>query len=138
MGIELSDVHQIARSFDSLENLFALLEEFCREHRVGERSAFVLQMAVEELFTNFVKYNDGDQPVTFLLGRESDRVFFELTDHGVSSFDPLTDAPDPEVDRPTEERTPGGLGLHLIKRMATDFSYRYHDGAMTVRVEQTV
>ena len=47
-----------------------------------------------------------------------------LTDHDVEPFD-VTKAPEVDVDLPIEQRTPGGLGLHLIRRMVDSIEYQY-------------
>ena len=52
---------------------------------------------------------------------------------------PFTDMGSPDVDiaMPIEERDAGGLGLHLIRRMADSFEYDYdpqhRDSRITVR-----
>jgi serine/threonine-protein kinase RsbW len=51
-----------------------------------------------------------------------------LTDHDVEPFDP-TRAPDVDVGAPIEARRPGGLGLHLIRRMVDAIEYRYDEAA---------
>jgi len=47
-----------------------------------------------------------------------------LTDYDVEQFD-VTRAPDAEIDLPIEQRKPGGLGLHLIRRMVDSMNYEY-------------
>jgi len=47
-----------------------------------------------------------------------------LTDYDVEQFD-VTRAPDAETDLPIEQRKPGGLGLHLIRRMVDSMNYEY-------------
>jgi anti-sigma regulatory factor (Ser/Thr protein kinase) len=39
--------------------------------------------------------------------------------------------PDVDVDRDLRDRTPGGLGIHLLKRMVDDVGYEYGDGRST-------
>ncbi len=41
-----------------------------------------------------------------------------------SAFD-VTRPPDVDIDAPIEQREPGGLGLHLIRRMADSVEYEY-------------
>ena len=39
-------------------------------------------------------------------------------------FDPLEDAPVPDVDAPIDERPIGGLGIYLVRNMMDDMQYR--------------
>ena len=50
-----------------------------------------------------------------------------LTDYDVEPFD-VTAAPDADVDLPIEQRSPGGLGLHLIRRLAGFDRVRVFEG----------
>ena len=45
------------RDIESLEEIFQFLEGFVDEKAVDERAAFCINLVVEELFTNMVKYN---------------------------------------------------------------------------------
>ncbi len=47
-----------------------------------------------------------------------------LTDYDVEPFD-VTKAPDVDVTLPIEQRRPGGLGLHLIRRLLDSIEYEY-------------
>jgi serine/threonine-protein kinase RsbW len=55
-----------------------------------------------------------------------------LTDYDVEAFD-VTRAPDVDVGAPIEARRPGGLGLHLIRRMVDAIEYRYSDATRESR-----
>ena len=56
-----------------------------------------------------------------------------LRDFDVEPFDP-TRAPQADVGRPLDERPTGGLGLHLVRRIARDLRYDYHDRISTTTV----
>ena len=47
-----------------------------------------------------------------------------LTDYDVEPFD-VTKAPDADVKLPIDQRRPGGLGLHLIRRLLDSIEYEY-------------
>jgi len=51
----------------------------------------------------------------------------------VAPFD-VTRSPDPRVERPFAERRPGGLGLHLVRRLSESVRYEHADGNSTVIV----
>jgi len=86
---------------------------------------FAVNFAVEELFTNMVKYNaDNGQDILLDLRRTDDVLTVRLTDFGVEPFD-VTQAPDADVTLPIEQRVPGGLGLHLTRRLVDAIEYVY-------------
>ena len=60
-------------------------------------------------------------PVTFT--SEEDAVTIEITDEG-RSFDPLNDAPEPDLMSPIEERQVGGPGVYLARTMMDELVYR--------------
>ena len=47
-----------------------------------------------------------------------------LVDRDVEPFD-ITRSPGVDIDAPIEQRKPGGLGLHLIRKLAESVTYTY-------------
>lgn len=113
------------RSFDSIPAIFAFTAEaFAREH-VDPELLPVVDLAVEELFTNMVKYsNMSAAEVRIDLAGVEGGVEVTLTDYDVEPFD-VTQAPEVDVTLPIEQRRPGGLGLHLIRRLVDSIEYEY-------------
>jgi serine/threonine-protein kinase RsbW len=113
------------RSFDALPAIFAFTsDEFAR---LGIDASLLptVDFAVEELFTNMVKYSKGtDAEVRIGLKGLAGGVEVTLTDYDVEPFD-VTKAPDVDVSLPIEQRRPGGLGLHLSRRLMDSVEYEY-------------
>ena len=122
---------RFSRSFDSLHEIFSCLEEYFVGERIDSGSQFAVKLAVEELFTNMVKYNPGGPSEIILdLERAGNRLTVRLTDLDSDPFD-ITKSAEVRVDRPIEERRPGGLGIHLIKRLMDRIDYEYADRRST-------
>ena len=112
------------RSFDALETIFESIGRFFEREGLDPGLRQPIDLAVEELFTNAVKYNpDGPHRILLELRRDDDDLVLVLTDVG-ESFDP-TARPDVDVDRPLEARQPGGLGIHLIGKLMDRVEYEY-------------
>ena len=126
------------RSVDSLAPIVAFTEAFFSAENVPPALLGTVNFAIEELFTNMVKYN-ADGPDEILLSLKSiDRgVQVSLVDFDTEPFDP-TRAKPAKVDGPIEERPVGGLGLHLIKQMVDSLSYEYANRRSTVTFTRTV
>ena len=124
------------KSLGSLAGVFLFLDEVLPHGSLGDRGRFVVQLAVEELFTNMIKYNAGaSRRVEVRIAVDNDHVRVDLVDPDTDPFDP-SQWPSVDVGAPITERRPGGLGLHLVRTLADGLDYHYRDGEMTVSVTQ--
>ncbi|HYL89595.1 MAG TPA: SpoIIE family protein phosphatase [Burkholderiales bacterium] len=117
------------RSFDELEAIFA----FTRENMNAEL-ARTADFVLEELFTNVVKYGKkSDSPVRIDIVSVAGGVEVTLIDADAEPFD-VTQAPEADINLPLEQRKPGGLGIHLIRKMVDSIQYRYSADERTSRI----
>jgi len=121
-----------ARSMKSLDHVFAFISEFFNNQVIGATVAFSIRFAVEELFTNLVKYNkDGKSEISLDLSIDGKNIVVHIRDYEKHPFDP-TKAPDPDLHAPLENRRPGGLGIFLVKKMVDKVEYRYTENMSTI------
>jgi anti-sigma regulatory factor (Ser/Thr protein kinase) len=122
------------RTFDALPSIFAFTAGEFAGQGIDERLLPTIDLAVEELFTNMVKYSTGtDARVLIGLTGIEGGVEVTLTDYDVEPFD-VTKAPDVDVSLPIEQRKPGGLGLHLIRRLMDSVEYEYSQASRQSRI----
>lgn len=115
------------RTAACLPEIFDFMEAFFRQAHVGEAHQPGTQLAVEELFTNLVKYSQGGkQDIRIEMACEDGKLVVSLTDFDVEPFDIRT-VPDARTDLSLAERKPGGLGIHLVKRLVDRIDYEYCD-----------
>ena len=114
---------------EELDRLTAAVEALAEQDGWPAALTFKVHLVMEELVLNVINYaydEDGHQVDVRLTCNEDDLVI-EITDEG-KPFDPLHDAPDPDMDSPMEERRVGGLGVYLVRTMTSDMQYRREDG----------
>jgi anti-sigma regulatory factor (Ser/Thr protein kinase) len=121
------------RDVGALDEIFGFIADFLAVHEISEENAFSLGLIVEELFTNFVKYNEGREDIHIQLQELRGEVEVRLTDFNVRPFD-VTQVAEPDIDQPISRRQPGGLGIHLVRKLADGISYEYADGNSVVTV----
>ena len=122
------------RTTAALETIFAFVAEFLAAEGIERERAFDLDLIVEELFTNMIKYSrEGKDDIEVALAREAEGLRLTLRDFNVERFD-VTGTPDVDISVPISERRAGGLGLHLVRRMADRFEYDYRDRVSTITV----
>ena len=124
-GMAITAQRAFKRSFDSLPGIVAFTAEVFARERIDPGLLRSVDFALEELFTNMVKYSaTSPAEVHIEITQIDGGVEVALTDYDVDAFD-VTKAPDIDIDLPIEQRRPGGLGLHLIRRLLDSIEYEY-------------
>ncbi len=126
------------RKMESISTLVEYVREFLAAEGLAEEHAFELDLVIEELFTNLVKYSRGQRgDIEVGLALDTKHVWVTLREFGAELHDP-TARPEVDVDRPIDERVPGGLGVHLVRKMSEDFRYEWQGGVATTTVKMRV
>ena len=74
--------------------------------------------------------------ITLHLSQQNDLLSMEISDDGIA-YDPLT-APPPDLESDLDDRPIGGLGVHLVRELMDNVSYRYKDGRNHLLVTKTL
>jgi anti-sigma regulatory factor (Ser/Thr protein kinase) len=125
--------HTYRNDLADLTRLAADIEAFAEQNNLGADTAQVFNLCLDEVFTNIVSYAyaDGSPHEIFLdLTVTPGEVAAVIRDDG-RAFDPLTEAPLPDLDAPVEDRKIGGLGVHFLKTLMTRVAYR-REGAWNI------
>jgi anti-sigma regulatory factor (Ser/Thr protein kinase) len=112
------------RRIDALRELFAFTAETIACENSDGALLPTVDLVLEELFTNIVKYGRGATPVVVEIAAIEGGVEVTLTDFDAEPFD-VTRAPPVDITLPAESRRPGGLGLHLIRKLVDSIEYRH-------------
>lgn len=115
------------RSFDELQAIVAATDIFFSERRIDPALRLPVDLSIEELFVNLVKYNQGtNRDIRLCLDWIGDVVEVSLTDYDVEPYDP-TCTPEVDVDAPLAARRPDGMGLYLVSKMVDAIHYEYRN-----------
>jgi serine/threonine-protein kinase RsbW len=109
---------------DMLDDLLARVE-------IPEMTASEVHLAVEEAVVNIVSYGQG-KSMTLMLCIDESSVGIDILDDGIPFNPLLVSAPD--LEKPLDDRVPGGLGIYLIRRSMSTVSYHYRDGKNILRL----
>ena len=115
------------RSFNQIRKIVEDTAGFFSEHEIDDSLRMKVDLSLEELFVNMVNYNtETDSDILVEMKPIEQGIEVSLTDFDVERFDP-TMAAEIDIDAPLSERTPGGLGLYLVLKMADSIHYEYRD-----------
>lgn len=116
---------QFERRLEALKPIGAFLREAADRHGLDESLSYLLNLVVEELFTNIIKYgNKSSVEVPISVTKDGQRVIIRIVDRDASPFDP-TRAPEPDTESDLKDRKVGGLGIHIIRQMVDALEYKY-------------
>lgn len=108
-----------------LARLATDLESFGEAHQLTPALVHAFNLCLDEVLTNIISYG-YDEPaphaVSITLSCDNGTVTAVVTDHG-KPFNPLEEAPEPDLDADIEDRPIGGLGVFFLKQMMDDVRY---------------
>ena len=120
-----------------METVNGFIASLLDDLECSPKSRMQIDLAVEEIFVNIASYayapGTGDAVVRCEILDDPAAVEIEFEDTG-TPYNPL-EKEDPDVTLSAEERSIGGLGVFLVKKLMNDVRYEYRDGAnvLTVR-----
>jgi anti-anti-sigma factor len=113
----------IKNELNELVDLNARLAHFLEAHAVPHRAAYAVNLAIDELVVNVMRYayvDDDTHWIDIELVVECEQVILRITDDG-RPFDPRQG---PSLDLHAEDREAGGLGLILVLEMVDVLHYQ--------------
>jgi serine/threonine-protein kinase RsbW len=110
------------------------LQDYARAHKVPDKTAFGLALALEECGSNVVNHalrHDPQQTFQVRIGHTGAELFVELRDPG-TEFDPTS----ARGKKPLagEDDLPGGWGIDLALRYADEVRYQRDAGENVLRL----
>ncbi|MBP85640.1 MAG: hypothetical protein CMJ64_02820 [Planctomycetaceae bacterium] len=123
----------VTNEMSELEGLYAAVNQFLAKHKTPYRSGYAVNLAIEELLVNVIRYayvDDDQHTIEIGLGIIDEQIILEIRDSG-RPFDPR-EAPPRDVD--VDDLDVGGLGLTLVLDMVDALTYRREDEKNHVHV----
>ena len=112
------------------------LETLCRHlnkfgHVTGQSEACItdINICLDELFTNIVSYgfaDDLEHTIRFTINMDNNVLTLNIEDEGIP-FNPL-EKKDPEIPADLIDVRIGGLGIHIVRKLMDDISYKRKRG----------
>lgn len=115
----------IKNRLEEITRLAKEIERFVESRLLPGKLAFQLNLAVEEIVTNSIKYgydDQGEHQIELVLETKEGAVLVTVIDDG-RQFNPL-EAPEADTGLSAEDRPVGGLGIHLVRQIMEDVEYR--------------
>jgi len=119
---------ELKNNLSELGKLNEAIEEYCGLHNLSIDIVFAVTLSVEEIVTNVISHgyeDDGEHLIIVRINKLDNVIDVEVEDDGVA-FNPLEeDAPD--LTASLEDRSIGGLGIHLVRNYMDDIKYLRKD-----------
>lgn len=116
---------KITNELHSLESLMNATTNFLEDHGVDGQTVYRVNLALEEMVTNIIKYGYDDyesHDIDVCLEIFPGEVVAVIEDDG-HEFNPLAQEKSTTA-VPLDEQPLGGLGIHLIKQLVGHMSYK--------------
>lgn len=123
---------------DNIPSIVSFVAQAAEAAGFGETDVFHCQMAADEACTNIVEHaytGQEDGPIDVVCEVTPGDLTIWITDSG-QRFDP-TAVPEPDLaNQPVDELEPGGIGLHLMRKMVDEVEFTFEEGQNRLRMRK--
>jgi len=127
---------QFKRNTESLNSVFDFATSFIQEHQLDNETAFTLELILEEIFTNILKYNkEGKSDIGIELLLDDKTLLMHIIDECAYPFD-VSATKKYDTSASLANRPIGKLGLHLVKTLTDQISYDYQAGYSKLTIKK--
>ena len=129
---------------DAVTDMLPEVQTFVEEHLEAldcpMKTMMQIDVVVEEIFVNIAHYayEQGIGKATVLVETCNDPISVKITfmDQGLP-YNPLA-REDPDVTLKAQDRSIGGLGIFMTKKLMDDVAYEYKDGQNILTLKKTI
>jgi anti-sigma regulatory factor (Ser/Thr protein kinase) len=121
---------RVPNRVEELPAVSEAVEALGQEEGWAPEVSYAVVLALEEVATNVVRHGGGEEGTSEIeieVVSTDTEARVEVRDRG-KPFDPFHDAPEPDVDAALEDRKIGGLGVHFVRVLMDEASYRREGG----------
>lgn len=120
------------RAIGALDHVFDFTNEFSLAHSLNDKVRYVLDLAVEEFFTNMVKYNpNGKGSIEMRMNLTGNEIIVHMVDPDSDPFD-VTEKRTVDLQKSLAERRVGGLGVYLVQKLVENLHYHHQNRISTI------
>ncbi|MDD5067732.1 MAG: ATP-binding protein [bacterium] len=105
------------------------VHNFLSENLENRKVIFKIQLAVDEIVTNIIKYGQhpsDSYPITVAIRMNKKDISLKIRDKG-KAFNPL-EYELPDIEKHKKEKKKGGLGIYLMRSVMDKIEYKYREG----------
>jgi anti-sigma regulatory factor (Ser/Thr protein kinase) len=116
--------HSMRNQLAELPRLLDAVAAFLRSGNISSETAFKVQLILDELISNVIRWgyrDDRSHTLRITITVEPAELCAVIEDDA-EAFDP-TEFSSPDIQAKAEDRSEGGLGIHLVRNLA-DLTYR--------------
>ncbi|MFU8859277.1 MAG: ATP-binding protein [Cyclonatronaceae bacterium] len=116
-------MHSFRRDFGELDKIFGFIGAVFSEYGISDEHRFSIDLSVEEVFTNLVKYNsDATRDIDIEVEYDNTLLLVRLFDNQDKPFDVSAVKP-VDLDAYHREGRIGGLGIHLVHQFMDEVKH---------------
>ena len=110
-------------------------EEFAAEHGIPDTVSMQVNIVLDELLANIINYgflDEEEHVIDIEIRFNGEKLIIIFSDDGIP-FNPFEKTP-PDTELSISEREIGGLGVHIVKKLMDDYSYKRTIGKNVISI----
>lgn len=114
----------VVPSMETVPQVAEFMEAEMEKFEISPKISMKMLIAIDEIYSNIVRYSGATEAIVSI--KKSDNTLkLQFKDNG-KPYNPL-DSKEPDITASAEDRSIGGLGIFMVKKMLDKVEYKYVD-----------